>query len=484
MPNGEKEVNSEKPTAYPYIPNSVLTLKEEMLRAVGAESTDAFYEDIPDHLRLKRALDLPLPFLSEYALKRHVESLLAQNRTAGEYLSFLGAGCYQHHVPAVCGEVNQRGEFLTAYAGEPYDDHGRFQALFEYTSMMGELLNMDVVNVPTYDGFQAAATSLRMASRITGRSQALVCGTIGRNKLSKIEDYLRPVMELQQVGYEPATGQLDLDALRAAISPRTAAVYFENPSYLGFIETQGDVIAEITHRHGALCVVAVDPISLGVLTPPADCGADIVCGDIQPLGIHMQFGGGHAGFIATHDEERFVMEYPSRLFGIAPTRVPGEYGFGDVAYERTSFAVREQGKEWVGTAAALWGITAGVYLALMGPQGMVDIGEGIMARARYAMAQLDRIDGVKAPLFQAPHFQEFVVNLDGTGRTVSEVNQALLAKGIFGGKDLSAEFPELGQSALYCVTEVHTQADIDRLADELGRLVQSRRLDQSAGATI
>jgi glycine dehydrogenase subunit 1 len=167
-----------------------------------------------------------------------------------------------------------------------------------------------------------------------------------------------------------------------------------------------------------------------------------------------------------------VMEFPSRLFGIAPTRVPGEYGFGDVAYERTSFAVREEGKEWVGTAAALWGITAGVYLALLGPQGMVDLGEGIMTRARYAMLELDKIPGVKAPLFEAPHFKEFVVNFDGTGQTAAEINRALLDRNIFGGKDLSGEFPELGQSALYCVTEVHTKEDIDTLVEALKEVVK------------
>jgi glycine dehydrogenase subunit 1 len=397
--------------------------------------------------------------------------MLARNTPAGQALSFLGAGCYQHHVPAICDEVNQRGEFLTAYAGEPYDDHGRFQALFEYCSMMGELLNMDVVNVPTYDGFQAVATSLRMASRITGRRQALLCGTIGPDKLSKIRDYVKPAMETELLSYDKGTGQVDLEALQAAISSQTAAVYFENPSYLGLVETEADQIAQIAHKHGALCVVAVDPISLGVLAPPADYGADIVCGDIQSLGIHMQYGGGHGGFIATHDKEDYVMEYPSRLFGIAPTRVPGEYGFGDVAYERTSFAVREEGKEWVGTAAALWGITAGVYLALLGPQGMVELGKGIMTRTRYAMAKLSKIEAIEAPAFHAPHFQEFVVNLNGTDKTVAEVNRALLAHGIFGGKDLSAEFQELGQTALYCVSEVHTQADIDRLADALREVV-------------
>ena len=212
-------------------------------------------------------------------------------------------------------------------------------------------------------------------------------------------------------------------------------------------------------------MVGADPISLGLLTPPADYGADIVCGDIQPLGMHMQFGGGQAGYIATSDEEAYVMEYPSRLFGIAPTRVEGEYGFGDVTYERTSFAVREEGKEWVGTASALWGITAGVYLALMGPEGMREIGEGIMTRSRYAQMGLEALEGVRAPRFDSAHFKEFVVDFSDTGKSVEEINRGLLQKGIFGGKDLSAEFPELGESALFCVTEVHTKEDIDTLVD-------------------
>ncbi len=465
-------MNDRNPTVHPYIPNSEPSIRREMLAQVGARSTEEFYEDVPAEIRLKRPMNLPPPLPSEYALKRHVEGILAQNRAAGEYISFLGAGCYQHHVPAVCDEVNRRGEFLTAYAGEPYDDHGRFQALFEYASMMGELLNMDVVNVPTYDGYQAAATSLRMASRITGRGEALVCRSINPGKLSKIQDYCKPDMAIRLVDYDPASGQMDLVALRAAISGRTAAIYFENPSYLGTIETRGDEIAQVAHDHGAICVVGVDPTSLGVLAPPADYGADIVCGDIQPLGMHMQYGGGHAGFIASRDEEKVVMEYPSRLFGLAPTSVPGEYGFGDVAFDRTSFAIREEGKEWVGTAAALWGITAGIYLALMGPQGMADMGEGIMQRARYATMQLDQIDGVRAPVLPPPHFKEFVVNFDGTGQSVAEINRALLARGIFGGKDLTAEFPELGQSALFCVTEVHTREEIDRLAAALKEVVE------------
>ncbi|MBO3803020.1 MAG: aminomethyl-transferring glycine dehydrogenase subunit GcvPA [Candidatus Brockarchaeota archaeon] len=464
-------MEDEKPTVYPYIPNSVPAVKKQMLKEVGAESVDNLFEDIPEKLRLKEKMNLPKPFVSECALRRHVEGILSKNKTCREYLNFLGAGCWQHYVPSVCDEINQRGEFLTAYAGEPYDDHGRFQALFEYASMMGELLDMDVVNVPTYDWFQAAATSIRMASRITGRREVLVSRTVSADKLSKIRDYCKPQIEAKLIDYDPETGQLDLDSLGAKVSSKTAAVYFENPSYLGFIEVNGDEISKVAHDHGAICIVGVDPISLGVLSPPIEYGADIVCGDLQPLGMHMQFGGGHAGFIATRDEEKYVMEYPSRLFGIAPTMVEGEYGFGDVAYERTSFALREEGKEFVGTAAALWGITAGVYLALMGPQGMLEIGKGIMQRSHYAMKEVSKIKGVRCPAFKSPHFKEFVVNFDGTGKAVREINKALLSHKIFGGKDLTKEFPELGNSALYCVTEVHTKADIDKLTEALKEVV-------------
>jgi glycine dehydrogenase subunit 1 len=457
---------------YPYIPNSVPAVRVELLKATGAASVEDFYTEIPDSLRLKRPLDLPKPLLSEVELLRHVEGLLEKNISTRQYLSFLGAGCCQHQVPAVCDEINSRGEFLTAYAGDPYEDHGRFQALFEYQSLMGELLNMDVVNVPNYDGFQAAATALRMAARVTGRPRVLVAATISADMLSKIRDYLTPDLQVELLPYQPASGLLDLVALNQKISDQTAAVFFENPSYLGFIETQVDQISALAHQHGALCLVSVDPTSLGVLNPPADYGGDIVCGDIQPLGIHMNFGGGHGGFIASQDDPRIVMEFPSRLFGVAPTVVEGEYGFGDVAYERTSFALREAGKEWVGTAAALWGITAAVYLALMGPQGMQELGEGILQRLRYAMLKIARLPGVKVPFEGSHHFKEFVLNFDRTGKTVAEINRFLLDRGIFGGKDLSREFPELGQSALLSVTEVHTQSDIDRLVATLSEVIK------------
>ncbi len=364
-----------RPPVHPYVPNAEPRVKAEMLAAIGAQDIEELYASIPASLRLGRPLDLPAPLRSEATLVRHVEGILARNRTAREHLSFLGGGCAQHHVPAVCDEVNSRSEFLTAYAGEPYEDHGRFQALFEYQSLMAELLEMDVVNVPVYDGFQAAATALRMSARATGRRRVLVSAHMSADKRSKIVDYLQPDVSVDLVPHDPATGLLDLAALDAALDTTVAGVQIENPSYLGLIEHRGEEIARLAHAAGALLTVNVDPISLGILQPPAAYGADIATGDIQPLGMHLQYGGGQAGFIAVHDDPRLVMELPSRIFGLAPTSVEGEYGFGDVAYERTSFALREEGKEWVGTAAALWGITAGVYLAL-GPRGMVEVARG------------------------------------------------------------------------------------------------------------
>jgi len=453
---------------HPYVPNAAGSVRAEMLAAVGASTIDELYEDVPDALRLHRPLDLPEPFTAEADLIRHVDGILARNRTAADNLSFLGAGCARHFVPAVCDEINSRGEFLTAYSGHAYEEHGRFQALFEYQSMMGELLEMDAVNVPTYDGYQAAATGLRMAARLTGRHRVLVSAHVPADMRSKFVDYLKSDIETVFIAHEASTGLLDLQALDRHLDESVAGLYFENPSYLGLIEHRGAEVARRAHAAGAVLVVGVDPISLGILQPPAAYGADIATGDLQTLGIHMQYGGGLGGFIASADDRRHLVEYPSRLYGLAPTSVSGEYGFGEVMFDdRTSFAKREHAREWTGTAAALWAITAGVYLALMGPAGVAEVGDGIMARARYAMDRMGAIPGVRIPFAAQHHFKEFVVDFGATGRSVADVNRALLARGIFGGKDLTGELPELGESALYCVTEMHTQADIDRLAADL-----------------
>ncbi|WP_411719978.1 aminomethyl-transferring glycine dehydrogenase subunit GcvPA [Mycetocola sp.] len=460
-----------QPFVHPYLPNSAPEIKAAMLAAVGAQSIEEFYADIPADLRLNRLLDLPAPLVAEQDLVRHVESILDRNVTTRQKLSFLGAGTYNHFVPAVVDEVIGRSEFLTAYAGEPYEDHGRFQALFEYQSLMAELLNMDVVNVPTYDGFQATATSLSMAGRMTGRRGVIVASDVLPDKLSRVSDFVRPNLDL--VFVPTVDGTADIDAVTALVTEDTAAIWVETPSYTGAVESAIQRLADAAHAVGAVLVVGTDPVGYGVLTPPADQGADIVCGDIQSLGLHQWFGGAHGGFIAVHDDPAFVMEMPSRLFGLASTDVPGEIGFGDVAYDRTSFAQREDGKEWVGTAAALWGIAAGVYLSLMGPQGMADLGETLLARTRYAQQKLSAIPGVRLT-DEALHLREFVVDFSGASVTSHSVVETLRAQGIEPGV-VVGEY-----ELLVCVTEVTTQADIDRLSDAIAAAVLSSAPTSSA----
>ncbi len=280
---------------------------------------------------------------------------------------------------------------------------------------MAELLDMEVVNVPTYDGSQAASTSMRMAQRITNRNEVLVSKNISPFKLDIIRNYCRGTMKVTMVETDDS-GRVSLEDLEAKLTQRIAGFFFENPGFTGVIEDRGQTISDMVHAVGGLSLVGCDPISLGVLEAPVNYGADIVTGDVEGLGIHQNFGGGLAGFIATMDQEKFVNEYPSRLFGITNTMVDGEYGFGDVYYDRTSFGEREHGKEFVATHAALWGIVAAVYLASMGPQGMAEIGQVIAQKARYAMQRFDSIEGITVKGINKPHFKEFVVDFGQTGK--------------------------------------------------------------------
>ena len=463
-------VNKNTDQAHPYIPNTVPEVKREMLDIIGVDTIDNLFEGIPEELQYKGSLNIPAE-LAEYDLRKNVDKTINKNVSTDEVISFLGGGCWEHFIPAVCDEINQRSEFVTAYAGDPYEDHGRYQAMFEYQSLMAELVDMDVVNVPTFDWAQAAATSIRMASRLKNRYEVLIPKAISPERLKIIKNYCSPQITCVLVDYCEKTGQLDLDDLKRKISSNTAAIYFENPSYLGFIETAGQEISDIAKKHEAVTIVGVDPSSLGVLEPPIRYGADIVCGELQPLGVHMSYGGGLSGFIATRDEIEYVEEFPSRLFGIAPTVKEGEYGFGDVLYDRTSFAQRENGKESVGTQTSMWGLTAGVYLALMGPKGMYELGQTIMQRSQYAIKELAKVEGITASRFGNINFKEFVVDFNATGKTVEEINKKLRAEGIFGGIDLSKDFPELGESALYCVTEVHEKEAIDKLVGAISNAI-------------
>jgi glycine dehydrogenase subunit 1 len=286
---------------------------------------------------------------------------------------------------------------------------------------------------------------------------------VARNYLDGVPE---PMLELETVAFHPKTGFLDLEDLKAKISSETAAVYIENPTYLGLIEAQAEEIGAIATKHGAEFIVYADPISLGVMKPPAQYGATIACGDFHALGMHMQAGGGQAGFIAAHCDMEHASQFKDITVGMAPTVKEGEYGFGFVLPTNLSYFGREQANEYTGTNTALWAITASVYLSLMGPKGMQELGQAIMQKAQYAARRISELDGIELA-FPSPFFKEFVVKLDGTGKSVSQVNKALLDHKIFGGKDLSAEFEELGQSSLYCVTEIMSQEDIDVLVDAL-----------------
>jgi glycine dehydrogenase subunit 1 len=460
--------------AHPYMAMSPPGVVAEMLEDIGVDDVEQLFEQIPAGHRMARPLDLPPALRAEAQLRRHLTELLARNESCAENLSFLGAGCWQHYVPAVCDEIISRSEFLTPVWGTAASDYGRNQAWFEYASQLGELVAMDFVGLPVYSWGCAAGNAARMAARLTGRDQLLVPRGIDPERLAVIRNYCAPAevrghIEVVPVDYEPDTGRVDLDDLRSKLSARTAGVYLETPGFLGMIESEGAEVAELARAAGAETIVGVDPISLGVLAPPGEWGADIVVGTTQPLGVHMNGGGGVGGFIATRDEERYAREYPTLQVSIADTTEPGERTFGVILFEQTSYGSRENGNDWTGNSVYLWAIANAVYMALMGPQGFRDVGEAILSRSHYAARHIDELPGVQVT-WPEGFFKEFVVDFSGTGRTVGDVNRALREQRIFGGKDLSRSHPELGQSALYCVTELHSQPDLDRLVDALGEV--------------
>lgn len=452
-------------TAHPYMPNSTPELHQELLDAIGAADVESLFVQIPEEHRLRGSLDLPPALVSEPVLRRHLLDLLARNESCERNLSFLGGGIWQHHVPAIVDEIARRSEFLTPVWGTPSSDHGRNQAWFEFASQLAELLELDFVGLPVYSWGCAEGYAIRMAARMTGRSRVLVAGSIAPERLSVIRTYcgapeLSGHIEVVALALDPETGGVDLDDLRAKLGPETAAVLFENPGYLGTFEANAAEIAALARANGSETIVGVDPISLGVAAPPSAYGADVVVGSVQPLGVHMSGGGGAGGFVASRDEERYAREYPTLNLSIGRT-VAGEHGFGMTLFEQTSYGSREEGNDWTGNSVYLHAVANAAYMALMGPEGFAEVGRLILGRSHYAAQRLAAIDGVTIRYPQG-FFKEFVVGFDGT--TVAAVNAGLRERGIFGGIDLSRSFPDFGQSALYCVTEVHSRDDVDRLA--------------------
>lgn len=459
---------TEPTRAHPYIPNSAPAVRAGMLAALGIASVDELYASVPAGFRLAGPLNLPPPLTDEVSLRRHVEGLLARNTHTGQVLSFLGGGCYGGHVPAVVDEITRRAEFVTAYGGGPYGDHGKYQAIFEFQSLIGELVGMPAVSAPTYDGITATTSALLMAARLTGRSRLLVPGTMNPDGLAHLRTFAKPWATIEPVAHDPASGGLDLGALRTALGAGgAAAVLLEMPSYLGFLEERAPEITAAAHAAGAMVVVSVDPSTLGVLAAPADYGADIVTGDAQSLGIHQLFGGGQCGFIAHGDEEPLIRENPAIKVSAVPSRDGTQTGFAWALLEATSYDLRGESRDFTGTSQWLWGIGAAVYLSLLGPTGLRELGESLMARSAYAIERLAGVPRVRVPAIGRAHVREFVVDLRGSGHAAAAVIAALRERRIFAGIDLSQSIPWLGQSLLIAVNETHTQADIDRLATEM-----------------
>lgn len=448
-----------------------------MLRQIGVRDVEELYADVPKRFRLKGKLNLP-SLKSEQDVKRHVQSLLSKNKTSQDMPVFLGAGCWPHYVPAVVDEVVQRTEFLTSYTPyQPEISQGTLQALFEYQSMICELTAMDVANSSMYGWASALGEAVRMSIRLNNRPEVLVPRLIHPERLATLRTYIDPIeTRVKTVGYNPKTGQFNLEDLKREISPETAAVYLENPSYLGFFETQVEEIAEITHDAEALFIVGVDPTSLGVVKPPGEYCADIVVGEGQPLGNHMNYGGPLLGVFACRGDMELIRQMPGRIVGLTTTLDGLRTGCCMALQTREQHIRRERATSNICTNEALCAIASAVYLSLLGPNGLRELGETIMAKTHYAIQLLNRIHRVRTPVFESPHFKEFTVNFDESGRKVREIHAALLSQHrIHAGKDLSREFSKLGETALYCVTEVHTQEDVDRLAEALIKVLEGER---------
>lgn len=429
------------------------------------------YSDVPERFVLKHRLNLPSP-ASEYDVKCYVESQLAKNKTSRDMPVFLGAGCWPHYVPAAVNHAIQRAELLTSYTPyQPEISQGMLQLLFEYQSMICEITEMDVANSSMYDWASALGEAARMAMRLTHRPEILIPKIIHPERYATLQTYIEPAgMYVTKVDYERTTGQLNLHDLKSKVSEKTAAVYLENPSYLGFVETQCEEAAKIAHNNESLFVVGVDPTSLGILKPPGNYGADIVVGEGQPLGNSMNFGGPLLGLFACRDEVSMIRQMPGRIIGLTTSQDGASRGFCMVLQTREQHIRRQKATSNICSNESLCAVASAVYLTLLGPHGLKELGEAIMAKSHYAAKRLSEIEGIKAPIFQSPHFKEFTVNF--VDRRVDDVHERLLKHEVHGGKDVSREFPELNETALYCVTEMHSKRDIDKLTAALEEILR------------
>ncbi|MDG6954177.1 MAG: aminomethyl-transferring glycine dehydrogenase subunit GcvPA [Nitrososphaerota archaeon] len=453
---------------HPFLPNLDEGLVRKMLQKVGAADIEDLFSDIPENVKLRRKLRVP-EAESEYMVRRETLSRLSENVTPPGALCFLGGGVWPHYIPAAVESITSRQEFYTAYT--PYQaeiSQGMLQALFEYQSLMCDLLGMEACNSSLYDWASAAGEAVRMAARVTGRKRAILAASSGPRRKDVIRTYTSPTgLALDTVGFSKSGGTLDLDALGRKLSDDVACLYVECPNYFGIIEEGIAEAAAKVHAAGGLVIVGVDPISLSLVKEPGSYGADIVVGEGQPLGIPMNYGGPHLGIFAVKDI-KLARSMPGRLIGLtSPISDPGRKAFAMVLQAREQHIRREAAMSNVCTNQSLMAVAAASYLSLLGKEGFRSLGESVISNSHFAAKRLSDVKGIRSPHFDGAYFKEFVISYR---RSKAEtVYRRLARNGILAGYPIGSEFGLRAEAGLFCVTEVHTRDDIERLAGALER---------------
>jgi len=456
-------------SSHPLLPNLDESIVQEMLRRIGAGSIEELFSDIPAKIRLKRRLRLP-EGQPESLVRREVESRLASNTTPPGSVCFLGGGVWPHYIPAVVESVVSRQEFYTSYTPyQPEASQGMLQALFEYQSLMCDLLGMEACNSSMYDWASAAGEAARMARRVTGRRRFLISGNVGPSRMEVIRTYVQPMdVELVTIPFDAKSGRIEPGALDSRLSSDLAGIYLENPNYFGVLEEGLVELSNRIHVAGGLVIVGVDPISLSLIKPPGEFGADIVVGEGQPLGIPMNYGGPHLGVFAVRDL-KLARSMPGRLIGMTTERNSGQKAFTMVLQTREQHIRREGATSNICTNQSLMAVAASCYLSMLGKAGFRRLGEVIISNSHYASRRLSRIEGVTSPMFSGSFFKEFVVGYKHA--RAGSVHKKLATKGVLGGYPIGRGFGLGEEAGLYCVTEVHTPDDIERLAEALEEVV-------------
>jgi glycine dehydrogenase subunit 1 len=428
--------------------------RQAMLETIGVASIEELFADLPGGVRLDRALQLP-PALTEQELTAYFEQLAAENDRAGGEVSFLGAGLYDHYVPAVVDAVLQRGEFLTAYTPyQPELSQGVLQAIFEYQTAICELTGMDVSNASGYDGTTVAADACYIAKHATGRSKVVVTEATNPQVRQVVKTYA-PGFGLDVVEVPHRNGATDPDELREAAEDAACAI-FQQPNFFGVLEPAPDLAAAAADAE-ALAVAHVDPLSLGVLEAPGRYGCALAIGEGQGAGNHISFGGPHYGFLAARSE--FLRRMPGRIVG-ETTDAAGNRGYVLTLQTREQHIRREKATSNITTNQTLLALGGLVYLSWLGPQGLREVGETCMALADYAKERL----GLPLLFSDRTTFKEFAVRV---GRNAREVVRDALGQGVHPGYALGRDYSGMNDALLVAVTERRTKMEIDLLAEVL-----------------